>query len=153
MYFFRCKVCGFVPMHGTLNGHGLCCGRHDKRKCRMCRRYLGPHLDSDGDGSLCNACAKKSTQRGGATAYKALRDSIEEHVIDGGDDQSLEFLINSNDETSRRILQDAIDIHKYVQNYLYIELVFIYIELVFIIFLNRGGILLTSTILRIIALA
>ena len=55
---------------------------------------------------------KKSTQRGGATAYKALWDTIEEHVIDGGDDQSLEFFIHSNDETIRRILQDTIDIHK-----------------------------------------
>ena len=71
----------------------------------MCRRYLGPHLYS-------NACVRKSTQRGGATAYKALRDIIEELVIDGGDDQSLEFFIYFNDETIRRILQDAIDIHK-----------------------------------------
>ena len=78
----------------------------------MCRRYLGPHLYSDGDGSIRNACVKKSTQRGGTTAYKALRDTIEEHVIDGGDDQSLEFVIHFNDEAIRRILQDAIDIHK-----------------------------------------
>ena len=78
----------------------------------MCRRYLSPHLYSDGDDSICNACVNKSTQSGGATAYKALRDTIEEHVIDGGDDQSLEFFINSNDETIRRILQVAIDIHK-----------------------------------------
>ena len=84
---------------------------HDKRKCRMCRRYLGPHLYSDGDGSICNACVNKLTQRGGATAYTALRDTIEEHVINGGDDQSLEFCINSNDGTIRLILQDAIDIH------------------------------------------
>ena len=55
----------------------------------MCRRYLGPHLYSDGDGLICNACVRKSTQRGIASAYKALRDTIEEHVIDGGDDQSL----------------------------------------------------------------
>ena len=78
----------------------------------MCRRYLGPHLYSDEDGSICNACVKKSTQRCGATAYKALRDTIAEHVIDGGDDQSLEFFIQFNDEAIRRILQDAIDIHK-----------------------------------------
>ena len=78
----------------------------------MCRRYLGPHLYSDEDGSICNACVKKSTQRGGATAYKALRDTMEEHVIDGGDNQSLEFFIHSNDETIRHILQDTIDIHK-----------------------------------------
>ena len=107
-----CKGCGLIPIHGTLNDHGLGCGCYDKRKCRMCRLYLGPHLYSDGDGSICNACVKKSNQRVGAIAYKALRDTIEEHIIDGGDDQSLEFFIYLNDEAIRRILQDAIDIHK-----------------------------------------
>ena len=94
--FSACKWCGLIPIHGTLNDHGLCCRCHDKRKYRMCRRYLGPHLYSDGDGSICNACVKKSTQRGGATC-KALRDTIKEHVIDGGDDQSLEFFLHFND--------------------------------------------------------
>ena len=74
----------------------------------MCRRYLGSHLYSDGDGSICNACVRKSTQRGGATAYKAIRDTIEEHVID----QSLEFFIHSNDERIRQILQDSIDMYR-----------------------------------------
>ena len=78
----------------------------------MCRRYLDPHLYSDGDGSICNACVKKSTQRGGATAYKNLRDTIEEHVIGGGDDQSLDFFINFNAEAIQRILQNARAIHK-----------------------------------------
>ena len=95
--FSACKWCGLIPIYGTLNYHGLCCRCHDKRKYRMCRRYLGPHLYSDGDGSICNACVKKSTQRGGATAYKVLRDTIEEYVIDGGDDQSLEFFLHFND--------------------------------------------------------
>ena len=45
-------------------------------------------------------------------SLQARRDTIEEHVIDGGDDQNLEFFIHSNDETIRRIFQDAIDIHK-----------------------------------------
>ena len=110
--FLACKRCGLVPIHGTLNDHGLSCGCHDKRKCRICRRYLGPHLYIDEDGSICNACVRKSTQRGGTTAYKAQRNTIEDHVIDGGDDQSLEFFIHSNDETIRHILQDAIDIHE-----------------------------------------
>ena len=73
---------------------------------------MARYLYSDGDGSICNACVKKSTQRGGATAYKALRDTTEEHVIDGSDDQSLEFFIHFNDEAIRRILKNAIDIHK-----------------------------------------
>ena len=78
----------------------------------MCRRYLGPHLYSDGDGTICNACEKKSTQRGGSSVYKALRETPEQHVFDGGDDQNLEFFIHSNDEEIRRILQDALDIPK-----------------------------------------
>ena len=80
----------------------------------MCRRYLGPHLYSDGDGIICNACVKKLIQRGGSSVYKALRDTLEQHVIDGGDDQSLKFFIHSNDEEIRRILHDAVDLHKLV---------------------------------------
>ena len=51
-------------------------------------------------------------QRLRKTSYKALRDKIEEHVIGGGDDQSLEFFVHSNDEVIRRIVQDVIDIRK-----------------------------------------
>ena len=78
----------------------------------MCRRHLGPHLYSDGDGTNCNACVKKSTQRGGSSVYKALRDTLKQHVIDYGDDQSLEFFIHFNYEEIRRILQNAVDVHK-----------------------------------------
>ena len=79
----------------------------------MCRRYLGPHLYSDGNGTICNACVKKSTQSGVSSVGKALRDTLEQHVIDGGgDDQSLEFFIHSNDKEIRRILQDALEVHK-----------------------------------------
>ena len=95
-----------------LNDHGLYCGCHDKLKCRMCRRYLDPHLYSDGEGTICNACVKKSTQHGGSSVYKALRETPEQHVIDGGDYQRWEFLIHSNDEEIRRILQNALDVHK-----------------------------------------
>ena len=73
----------------------------------MCFRYLRPYLYTDGDGKICNACFKKSTQRGGSSVYKALK----QHVNDGGDDQSLEFFIHSNDEEIRRILQNAVDVH------------------------------------------
>ena len=78
----------------------------------MCRRYLGPHLYTYGHGTVSNACVKKSTQRGGSSVYKALRNTLEQHVSDGDDDQSLEFFIHSNDEEIRRILQDAVDVHK-----------------------------------------
>ena len=78
------KGCSLVPIHDTLNDYELCCGLHDKPKCRLCRRYLGAYLYSNGNESMCNACVKKSTQRGGAFAYKVLREALEEHVIDGG---------------------------------------------------------------------
>ena len=65
-----------------------------------------------GDGLMCNVCIKKSTQHGSASAYKALHDIIEEHIIDGRDDQSLAFFIHSNNGAIRHILQDAINIHK-----------------------------------------
>ena len=78
----------------------------------MCDRYLGPHACTDVGGSICNACVKKSTQRGDLSVCKSLRDTLEQHIFDGGDDQSLEFFIHSNDEDFRRILQDAVDIHK-----------------------------------------
>ena len=110
--FSACKGCGLVPIRGTLNDHNLCCECHDKLKCLMCRRYLGPHLYIDGDGTVCNECVKKSTQRGGSSVYKALRDTLEQYVIDGGDDQSLKFFIHSNDEEISRILQDAVHVHK-----------------------------------------
>ena len=77
----------------------------------MCHRYTRKHLYTDGDGTICNACWKKSTQRSSSSVYKALRDTLEQHVIDGGDDQSLEFFMHSNDEEIRRILQDAVDVH------------------------------------------
>ena len=96
----------------TLNDHGLWCGCLDKLKCRMCHHYLRQHLYTDGDGTICNACFKKSTQRGGSFVYKTLRDTIEQHVIDGGDDKSFEFFIHSNDEEIRRIHQNAVDVHK-----------------------------------------
>ena len=71
----------------------------------MCHRYLRPYLNTDSDGTNCNACDKKSTQRGGSSVYKALRDTLEQHVIDGGDDQSLEFsstpMTKKSDEFSR----------------------------------------------------
>ena len=101
-----------MPIRGSLNDHGLCGGCLDKVKCRMYRRYLRQHLYTDGDGSICNACVKKSTQRGSSSVYKALHDTLEQQVIDGGDDQSLEFFFHSNDEEIRRILQDAGDVHK-----------------------------------------
>ena len=74
--------------------------------------YLGAHLHSDGDGTICNACVKKSTQHGGSSGYKALRDTLEQHLNDGGDEQSLKLFIHSTDEEIRRIHQDALGIHK-----------------------------------------
>ena len=78
----------------------------------MCRQYSDPHIYTDGGGTIYNACVKKSTRRGGSSVCKALRETLEQHLINDGDDQSLEFLIHSHDGEVRRILQDAVDIHK-----------------------------------------
>ena len=72
----------------------------------------GPALYSYGGGTVCNERFKKATQLGGSSFYKALRKTLEQRAIDGGEDQSLEFFIHSNDEEIRRILQYALDVHK-----------------------------------------
>ena len=123
--FSACKGCGLAPTRGTLNDHGLCCGCHDKLKCRMCRRYLGPHLYSDGDGTICNACVKKSTERGGSSVYKALRETLKQHVFEGGttrvwNSSSTRMMKKSDAFFSRRRR------HKQV-THLQSELVFIFI--------------------------
>ena len=95
-----------------LNDHGSAAGVTTSSSVACCRRYLDPHLYTDGDGAVRNACVKKSTQRGGSSVYKALRYTLEQHVIDGGDDQSFEFFIHSNDEEICRILRNAVDVQK-----------------------------------------
>ena len=76
------------------------------------KRYLPT---TDGDILICNACVKQSTQRGGSSSVDmVLCNTPEQHAIDGGDDQSLEFFIHSIAGEMRHILQDAIDIHKQV---------------------------------------
>ena len=58
-------------------------------------------------------CASRNPlSRGGSSVYNIHRDTRKQHVIDGGDDQSLEFFIHSNDEEIRRIHQDAVDVQK-----------------------------------------
>ena len=52
LIFSACKRCDLVPILDTVNDHGLCCRCLAKLKCRMCRRYLGPHLYTDGDGKV-----------------------------------------------------------------------------------------------------
>ena len=56
----------------------------------------------DGDGDWCNACIGKSSQTDRATVYRSLKDTLEEHVLDGNDDEtSIEFFLHSNDTEMR----------------------------------------------------
>ena len=104
-----------------LERYSLCC---HKQKCRICRRYLSPNLYSDSHSSISNAYVNKSTQRGGSSVYKALRETLEQHVFDGGDVQSLEFFIDSNDGEIPTHSQVR---HRHIQvTYLQALLVFIF---------------------------
>ena len=93
----------------------MCVGCQHKKRCPKCWRFLPPHLFYDEDGDWGNACIRKSSQTGGATVYRSFKDTLEEHVLDGSDDQtSIEFFLHSNDADIRRILAHVIRTHTYV---------------------------------------
>ena len=49
------------------------------------------------------------------TVYQALKDTLEEHVLDGSNDEtSIELFLHSNDIEMRPILAQAISTHMYV---------------------------------------
>ena len=115
MLFSACLGCKLVPVVGVLNEDNICVGCQHKKRCSKCWRFLPPHLFCDEDGDWCNACIRKSSQTGGATVYQVLKDTLEEQIIDGGDDQtSTEFFLHSNNTERRRILARAINTHMYV---------------------------------------
>ena len=93
-YKTHCRMCKLVPIVGTLNHDNMCVGCQHKKRCPKYWRFLPPHLFCDGDGDWCNACIRKSSQTGGATVYRAIKDTLEEHVLDGSNDQtSVEFFL------------------------------------------------------------
>ena len=52
---------------------------------------------------------------GGATVSRALKDTLEEHVLDGSNDEtSIKFFFYSNDTEIRQKLSEVINTHMYV---------------------------------------
>ena len=85
-----------------MSDNKLCSLCASNQRCFNCNRYLGLHLYAD-DDKRCHACVRKSTKfRSGVekSIYKSLGDTVEEHIVNGGDDQSnVEDLFeNSEDE-------------------------------------------------------
>ena len=115
MLFSACLGCKLVPIVGVLHEDNMYVGCQHKKGCPKCWRFLPPHLFCDGDGDWCNACIRKSSQTGGETVYRALKDTLEEDVLDDNDDQtSIVFFSHSDDTEIRRILAQAISTHMYV---------------------------------------
>ena len=113
--FSACSGCKLVPIVGTFNHDNMCIGCQHKTRCPKCWRFLPSHLFCDGDGDWCNACIRKSSQTGGVTVYRSLKDILKEHVLDGSDDHNkIEFFLHSNDTEIRRILAEAINTHMFV---------------------------------------
>ena len=85
-----CRWCNIIPRSGLLSDNELCSSCASKQRCIGCYRYLGLHLNADGE-KRCHACVRKSTQFGSGienSIYKSLGDTVEEHIVTGGDDKS-----------------------------------------------------------------
>ena len=66
-------------------------------------------------GICATHCVRKSSQTGEATVCRARKDTLEQHVLDGNDDETnIEFFLHSNDAEIRRIFAEAISTHTYV---------------------------------------
>ena len=88
--YASCRGCNIIPRSGLMSENKLCSSCANKQRCISCNRYLGLHIYAD-DEKRCRACMKKSTQFGagiGKSIYKFLGDTVEEHIVTGGDDQS-----------------------------------------------------------------
>ena len=101
----------------VVKAYELCSSCVSKQRCINCNRYLGLHLYADGE-KRCHACVRKSAQFGFGVEkyiYKSLGDTVEEHMMTGGDDQVNvdDFFENSEDEI-KSTLCDALKMHLYV---------------------------------------
>ena len=112
--YASCRGCNIIPRSGLLRDNELCRSRANKQRCISCNRYLGLHLYAGG-WKISHACVRKSTQFGSGvkkSIYKYLGDTVEEHIVTGGDDQFNveDFFENSEDEI-KSTLDDALKIH------------------------------------------
>ena len=98
-----------MPDVGTLNDDNMCVGCTIEKRYRKYCRFQPPHLFHDGDGDMCNACVRKSSQTRGVPACRALRDMLKKYLMEGGDNQtSIEYFLRVNDGEIGRIFADAI---------------------------------------------
>ena len=109
-----CRGCNIIPRSGLLSDNELCSSCVNKQRCISCNRYLGLHLYADGE-KRCHACIRKSTQLGSGVEkfiHKSLGDTVEEHIVTGGDHQVNveDFFENSEDEI-KSTLDDALKMH------------------------------------------
>ena len=112
--YASCGGCNIIPLSGLLSDTELCSSCASKQRRINCNRYLGLHLFADG-GKICHACVRKSTQFVSGvekSIYKSLGDTVKEHVVTGGEDQSSveDFFENSEDEI-KSSLDDALKMH------------------------------------------
>ena len=88
--YASCRGCNIIPRSGLLSDTELCSSCACKQRCINCNRYLGLHLYAVCE-KRCHACVRMATQFSSGvekSIYKSLRDTVEEHIVTGGDDQS-----------------------------------------------------------------
>ena len=103
--YASCRGCNIKPRSGLLSDNELCSSCANKQRCVNCKRYLSLHLYADGEERY-HACVMKSIQCGSGvekSIYKSLGDTVEEHIVSGGDDQSNVEDFFENSETRLNI--------------------------------------------------
>ena len=112
--YASCRGCNIIPRNGLLSDNKLCSSCACKQRCINRNKYLGLHLYAH-DQKRCHACVTKSTKIGSGVAnpiYKSIGDTVEEHIVTGGDDQVnvADFFENSEDEMNST-LNNALKMH------------------------------------------
>ena len=112
--YASCRGCNIIPQNGLLSDNKLCSSCACKQRQINRNKYLGLHL-YDHDEKRCHACVTKSTQIGSGVEkfiYKSIGDTVEEHIVTGGDDQVNveDFFENSEDEINST-LDNALKMH------------------------------------------
>ena len=85
-----------------------------KKRCVKCSRCLGLHLYAVGE-KRCHACVNLSTQfESGVrkSIYNSVGDTVEEHIVTGGDDQSnVDDVFENSEDVIKFTLCDALKMH------------------------------------------
>ena len=112
--YVSCKGCNIIPRSGLLSDNKLCSSCASKQRCINCNRYLGLHLYADAE-KRCQACVRKLTQFGYGvekSIYKSLGDTVEEHIVTGGDyEVNVEDFVENSEDEIKSTLVDALKTH------------------------------------------